>query len=326
LPRLRPARRDEIAAILRESHGLWGAGLTYSAYLEMWLELLETPWGKRRFRHLVFVERDGSVLSSLKLYRPAVRLFDRVGTAAVIGAVFTPRSLRGRGHAAATIRAVLADARKAGDPLALLFSDIGVPYYAALGFHEVPAEESSGTLAGAAPPPAGWELRPMVPDDLPEVIRAHDDDCARRPFAVLRDREHWEFLLARAAGYFSRLDGSDLARRYRVAVYDRHFAGYLVALEGQQGAWLVREVGAPGADPGALSAILRLGAAEARRAGLRKVYGWFPPEAAEWVPEWRLDRTPRRTAIPMLLPLDGATSLSDLDAPGASFVPYLDQF
>jgi hypothetical protein len=165
----------------------------------------------------------------------------------------------------------------------------------------------------------------MALGDLPEVIRAHDDDCAGRPLAVLRDREHWEFLLARAAGYFSRLDGSDLARRYRVALFHGRFAGYLVSLEGQ-GAWLVREVGAPRADPGALSAILRRGAAEARRAGLRKVHGWLPPEAAEWVPEWRLERTPRRTAIPMLLPLDGAVSLSDLDAHGAPFVPYLDQF
>ncbi len=325
LPRLRPARRDEIAAILRESHGLWGAGLTYAAYLDMWLELLETPWGKRRFRHLVWVEEDGTVLSSLKLYRPVVRLLDRTGPASVIGAVFTPRSLRGRGHAPELIRAMLAEGREAGDPLAMLFSDIGASYYAALGFRELLADEASGTLDRAVDPPAGWELRPMTEDDLPAVIRAHDDDCATRPLAVIRDREHWDFLLARAAAYFARLDGSDLARRYRVALFHGRFAGYLVSLGGE-GAWAVREAGAPGADSAALTAILRLGAADARRAGLRKVHGWLPRGAAEWVPEWRLEHRPRRTAIPMLLPLDGAVTLSPLDAPGASFVPYLDQF
>jgi predicted N-acetyltransferase YhbS len=325
VPQLRPARRDEIAAILRESYGLWGAGLTYSAYLAMWLDLLETPWGKRRFRHLVSVDGNGEVLSSLKLYRPVVRLFDRTGPAAVIGAVFTPKSLRGRGHAAEMIRSVLAEVRLAGDPLAMLFSDIGTSYYAALGFRALPADESSGTLDGALPAPAGWELRPMTHEDLPDVIRAHDDECASRPLAVLRDREHWEFLLTRAEAYFSRLDGSDLARRYRVAVFEGRFAGYLVSLEGQ-GSWLVREAGAPGADPGVLSTLLRLGAAEARRTGLRKVRGWLPPEVAKWVPEWRLVRQPRRSAIPMLLALDGDRDLSALDASGASFLPYLDQF
>ncbi len=165
----------------------------------------------------------------------------------------------------------------------------------------------------------------MTPRDLPDVIRAHEDGCAARPIAVLRDRDHWEFLVARAEGYFRRLDGSDLARRYRVAERSGRFAGYLVALEGESG-WAVREVGALDGDPSALSAILRLGAADARRVGLRKVHGWLPREAAAWVPEWRLAHRPRRNAIPMLHPLAGPGELSSLDAPGAAFVPYLDQF
>jgi hypothetical protein len=243
----------------------------------------------------------------------------------VIGAVFTPRALRGNGHAADMIRAVLAEVREAGDPLAMLFSDIGTRYYEAFGFRALPAEDVAGRLDRTASPPGGWDLRPMTPDDLPAVIRAHDDACATRPVAMLRDREHWEFLLVRAEGYFNRLDGSDLARRYRVAVSHGRFAGYLVSLEGE-GALTVREVGAPGADPGALSAILRLGGREALRCGLTKVHGWLPRDAAEWVPEWRLAHRPRRNAIPMLLPLAGPADLSALDAPRASFIPYLDQF
>ena len=325
LPRLRAARRHEIAAIFRESHGLWGAGLTYPAYLDMWLELMETPWAKGHFSHLAWVDDDDTVLSSLKLYRPALHVLGREGPAAMLGAVFTPRALRGRGHAADLIHAVLEDARAAGDSPALLFSDIGIPYYEALGFRALPAEEAAGRLDRLVPPPAGWEFRGMTPGDLPEVLRAQAAAAVARPIAVLRDREHWEFLLARAAGYFKRLDGSDLSRRYRIALFHGRFAGYLVSLEGDAG-WAVREVGAPGADPAALSAILRRGAVEARRAGLRKVHGWLPREAAEWVPEWRLAHRPRRTAIPMLRSLAGPADYSPLDTPGAAFFPYLDQF
>ncbi len=325
LPRLRPARRHEIAAIFKESHALWGAGLTYPAYLDMWLELMDTPWAKDHFEHLVWVEDDETVLSSLKLYRPLVRVLGRTGPVSVIGAVFTPRALRGLGHAAALMRAVLQEALAESESLAMLFSDIGLPYYEALGFRAFSAEETAGRLERHDPPPPGWQLRPMTPEHLPDVVRAHADSCAGRPIAVLRDREHWEFLLARAAGYFKRLDGSDLSRRYRVAEHHGRFAGYLVALEGDAG-WSVREVGALGADPESLSAILRLGAGEARRAGLRKVHGWLPRDAAGWVPEWRLAFRSRQNAIPMLRSLAAPVDLGPLDAPGAAFIPYLDQF
>ncbi len=325
MPRLRSARRQEIATIFRESHRVWGAGLTYPAYLDMWLELMDTPWARTHFRQLVWVDDDDNVLSSLKLYRPLVRAFGRGGRASVLGAVFTPRLLRGRGHAADLLRTVTEESRETGDVLAMLFSDIGVPYYEGLGFRSLPAEEALGRLERRVARPAGWTLRPMTPQDLPDVVRAHDDVCAARPLAVRRDREHWEFLLARAAGYFRRLDGSDLSRRYRVAERDGRFGGYLVALEGEAG-WAVREVGAPGADRASLSAILRTGAEEARQAGLRKVHGWLPRDAAEWVPEWRLAYRPRRNAIPMLKALAASEDLAALDAPGAAFVPYLDQF
>jgi GNAT superfamily N-acetyltransferase len=325
VPHLRAARRHEIAAIFRESHGMWGAGLTYPAYLDMWLELMETPWARGHFRHLAWVDDDETVLSSLKLYRPVLRLLGRTGPAAMLGAVFTPRGLRRRGHAADLVRAVLEEARAGGDSPALLFSDIGIPYYEALGFRALPAEEAAGRLERIVPPPAGWEFRVMTPGDLPDVLLAHEDAAVARPIAVVRDRAHWEFLLARAAGYFKRLDGSDLSRRYRIALFHGRFAGYLVSLEGEAG-WAVREVGAPGADPAALSAILRRGAVEARRAGLRKVHGWLPREAAEWVPEWRLAHRPRRLAIPMLHPLAGPPDWTELEAPGAAFLPYLDQF
>ncbi len=326
MPRLRPARESEIAAILAESHALWGAGLTVEAYRQMWAELRATAWGRRAFEYLVWAGEDGEVLSSLKLYRPVVRLLGRTARAAVIGAVFTPRTRRRRGYAAAMLRAVLDEARARGDNPALLFTDIGTAYYAALGFRALPGEEAWGKLPrSAVPAPPGWELRAMAPGESDAVRAAHDAWCDGRPLAVLRDRDHWEFLVARASGFFGRLDGSDLSRRYRVALHEGRFAGYLISVEGE-GAWSVREVGAVGADREAMAAILRTGAAEARAAGVRKVFGWLPREVAPLLPEWELRYETRQRAVPMILDLEGRADLDVLDSPGAAFISYLDQF
>src|SRR5262245_16645446 len=100
----------------------------------MWDELAGTAWGRRWFSWRAWVDDDGDVLSSLKLYRPLVRLGERVSRAAAIGAVFTPRRDRRRGHAASLILATLEEAEGRGDHPAFLFTDIGVEYYAALGF------------------------------------------------------------------------------------------------------------------------------------------------------------------------------------------------
>src|SRR5262245_56533482 len=100
----------------------------------MWDELARTAWGRRWFSWRAFVDDDGQVLSSLKLYRPKLRLAGRVSRTAAIGAVYTPRHHRKRGHAASLILAVLEEAEARGDHPGFLFTDIGVEYYAALGF------------------------------------------------------------------------------------------------------------------------------------------------------------------------------------------------
>src|SRR5258708_1627295 len=100
----------------------------------MWQEMAEARWARSWYSWRALVDDDGRVLSSLKLYRPAMRLGAVEGRAAAIGAVFTPRGLRRRGHAAALIRATVAQAESNGDSAALLFTDIGTEYYRAFGF------------------------------------------------------------------------------------------------------------------------------------------------------------------------------------------------
>jgi hypothetical protein len=221
--------------------------------------------------------------------------------------------------------ALLQEARTRGDAFAILFTDIGTEYYARLGFRELAASESWGRLPGRLRPPAGLTLRPMTARDLDEVRRAHDAWCAPRSFALLRDQEQWSYLLVRAASFYRRYDGSDLTHRYRLALRDGRFCGYLVAVEGV-GQWVVREAGAVDGDLGLMADILRAGGVEARAAGLQQVYGWLAPELAERLPEWRLRTEARKQAIPMVAPLDTALGWPRSGAGDEAFLPFLDQF
>ncbi len=326
MPRLAIARNSDIDLICRESHALWGGGLSLRAYREFWDELSATPWARRHFSFNVWLDERDVVLSSFKLYRPRVRFLDRTCRACVIGAVFTPSAQRRRRHAFQMLRLVLGEARRRGDGVALLFSDIGTAYYGALGFTALPAEEVWGRLPRAPRIPGqGWELRRLGREDLPAVAAMHDAWCAGRRLAVLRDLQHWEFLRVRALGFFDRLGNPSLVPDFRLALRDGEPTGYLIAVRGPA-EWSVREIGARGGDPRLMADLLRVGAAEARRDGMRKLYAWLPRSVTRHLDEWRLRRGPRSRAIPMLLPLDGPADLTPLDEPEASFLPYQDQF
>lgn len=326
MPHLAVARQEQVERIYAESHALWGAGLSYEQYRNYWRELSATPWGAKHLTFKVWLGDDGEVLSSLKLYRPRIRLLGQVSRGCVIGAVFTPEAQRRRGHAVDMLRAVLQEARAGGQDLALLFTDIGTRYYRALGFRALPAEEVWGRLERVSPSgPPGWELHPMAPEELPAVRRCHDEWCAGRPLVVLRDEEQWQFLLTRARSFFARLGAPGVGVHFQVARQHGVLAGYLVTVRGYA-EWSVREVGARGGDPGWMAEILRAGAAEARAAGLRRLHGWLPPAVTGRLVEWRLARAWRSRAVPMIQPLDGSPDLSVLDSAEAAFLPYQDQF
>lgn len=312
--------------MLRESHALWGAGLSVADYVDMWEEIAESRWGRAWYSWRALVDDDDRVLSTLKLYRPRLRLGETTGRASAIGAVYTPRILRGRGHAAALIRAACAEAEGRGDRPALLFTDIGTDYYRELGFTELPCEDALGTIAGFAPRAArGVRLRPMTLDDLDAVAAAHEASLADRALAVLRDRDHWEFLLLRAASFFRRLDRSGIERRFMIAMDADRPIGYLIAVIGP-GEWNLREAGSFDGDPASLARILAAGAADASAAAADAVWGWIPRELWSRVPEWKLRPQPRVRAIPMIRMPGGEAPPRELDDAQGAFIPYLDQF
>jgi len=253
-------------------------------------------------------------------------LFGASERASVLGAIFTPRAQRGRGNAAAAVRAALAAASEAGDKAAMLFSDIGTRYYESFGFREIPAEEQWGPLrAPGRDRDPDMALREMRAEDLPEVIEMHDAFCASRPFAILRDVQHWEFVRTRAFSFFARLGSVHVQQRWRVAECGGRIVGYLITVEGR-GEWNVREVGAVGGDFEGMARVLRLAASAAARSGLRRFYAWLPHELLEHLKDWEMRSSSRRGAVPMLLSLDGMAEIPALQVPGAAYIPYQDQF
>ncbi len=326
MARLALATPEQVERIYRESHALWGAGLDFTDYLSLWREISKLPWSKSHAQFLVWQNDEGSVLSSMKLYRPLIRAAGRTARGGVLGAIFTPTALRGRGHASEMVRAVINQCRGSGERLVLLFSDIGIAYYRNFGFSPLPAEEQWGALPRSAPQRLeGWSLRPLERDDLTAVYRAHDGFIDRMALAMVRDEGHWQFLRERSRGYFERLRDRKIVQSFKVATEHGRFAGYLMTVEGH-GEWNVREVGAVGGDPRSMAAVLRLGAAEARRSGLRRFYGWLPREVVELLDDWKINSRARHRSVPMILPLDESVDAAVFDGPQAPFIPYHDQF
>jgi predicted N-acetyltransferase YhbS len=325
MPRLVEADPEHVERIYQESHALWGAGLTRRDYRELWDEVRTTSWGSRHARFLIWLGDDGEILSSLKVYRPRLRVFGNEERAIVLGAIFTLRAQRRRGHAAEAVRAALDYGRSAGAATALLFSDIGTRYYEGFGFREIPADEQWGPIPMNVEPPPGWTLRDMRPEDLPAMIRMHDAFCAHRPFAILRDAPHWEFVCTRATRFFERLGSAHVRQRWRIAELGGEVQGYLQTVEGR-GEWNVREVGAVGGEFSCMADVLQLGAADALRSGLRRFYAWLPQELLEYLKHWEIRSSSRRGALPMVLPLTGMLEIPTLQVPGVAYIPYQDQF
>ncbi|HXV74891.1 MAG TPA: GNAT family N-acetyltransferase [Candidatus Polarisedimenticolaceae bacterium] len=325
MPRLELASRAQIDGIARESYLLWGGGLSLADYRELWDEVGATPWCRDHAAYYVWRDGRGRALSSMKVYRPALRLGDRVGRASVFGAVFTPTVFRRRGFASAMLAAGVERSREQGDLAALLFSDIGTRFYADLGFRALPAPEYLGRLTPGEPAVEEIGLRPVLASELELFQRAHAASTRSRPIAILRDAAHWKFLWVRSRAFFGRVRGAGIRHEWRIASRCGRFAGYVIAVEGR-GEWNVREVASVDGDPRGMAAILMRAADDAYRRGCRRVYGWLPPDLADQLGAWSLDRRERRRAVPMLRPGPVTVDPEPLLGAPANHIPFQDQF
>ena len=126
-----------LESLLDDTFPLWGDGLTRRGYGHWNIAQERTDWGSRHLRRCALM--DGArVLSSAKRYDLSLWLKGRRVLALGVGAVFTPESQRGHGHALAIIKALEDQALSDGAEMSLLFSEIGPSFYERLGYARVP--------------------------------------------------------------------------------------------------------------------------------------------------------------------------------------------
>ena len=113
----------QLARILESTYPIWNEGLSFDGYSRWNLVQMRTTWGAAHLSRVALVNGD-TILASAKRYDLDARQGRRMLRILGIGAVFTPESQRGRGHARELIRRMMADAAREGYHAALLFSEI----------------------------------------------------------------------------------------------------------------------------------------------------------------------------------------------------------
>jgi predicted N-acetyltransferase YhbS len=190
-----PATGRILDEILDQSWPLWGDGLSRPAYAQWNAAQLRTAWGHDHLARLALVD-DGRLLCSAKRYRFTLWLDGRRVRALGIGAVFTPPGERGRGHAPRMIEALCDEARADGCELAMLFSEIGAPYYERLGFRVVPVAASDVAVITKDGAPAVL-VRAGEERDAAHVAQAHAWRVERYRLGVVPDGDQVIYSVAR---------------------------------------------------------------------------------------------------------------------------------
>ena len=185
-----PATGDLLERIFDDTHPIWGEGLDRHAYGNYNRAQFAAPWGATHLRRVALV--DGCrLLATAKRYDLAGRIDGQPVKMLGLGAVFTPESERGHGHAATLLRRMIDDAAADGFGLALLFSDIDPRYYEHLGFRQLPVNQVAlsvrpGTRMGT----------PMIPmrsgdfGDLTSLVEMNATNDAGYRFSLTRDADY----------------------------------------------------------------------------------------------------------------------------------------
>jgi predicted N-acetyltransferase YhbS len=185
-----PATGELLERILDETFPIWGEGLDRNGYGRYNRAQLGTPWGSTRLRRVALVDR-GRLLATAKRYELSGRLDGHPVKVLGLGAVFTPESERGHGHAASLLRRMLDDAAGGGFGLALLFSEIEPHYYERLGFRRLPVNQVALSVR-----PGTRKGTPMIPmrsgdtGDLASLVEMNAAQSAGYRFALARDADH----------------------------------------------------------------------------------------------------------------------------------------
>jgi GNAT superfamily N-acetyltransferase len=181
--------------VLDQTHALWNDGLTRARYGQYNRAQFATAWGARALRRVGLVE-DGSVVASAKRYLLHARVDGRRVAVLGIGAVFTAPERRGRGYAQRLMAALMQQGQDEGCALALLFSEIGAPFYERLGFSVVPVCEADLEVAPSRGAPA-MLVRSGEAQDLPFVAEIQSSLARAARLSLEYDAAWLQYSLAK---------------------------------------------------------------------------------------------------------------------------------
>ncbi len=285
------APADYARDVLPHSSSLWAQGRSLEEYIDDFVAITASGYGKRRFR-TIGVRVDGSIAVSCKRYERELRCGDRLLRAVGIGALFTPPALRGRGYASAMIGTVLDTERDAGTDIAYLFSDIHPVFYERLGFIALPSRTLA--LRADALPAARLAISAVEDADWSAIRRCFDTLDRRRPIALRRTPLVWEWL--RTSARAQRGEGQRVAL---VVPRGRTADAYVMGRRFPKlDTFVLDEFGYTGDDGfDAVAPLLRSAAGD-----LRKITGWLPPDVArQTLPRGAVRK--RKNGITMIAPL-----------------------
>ena len=274
MTQLVPATGRYLDQILRESHGIWGEGLSLPQYERYWKAQLATPWGAAHLDRVALVE-EGCVLSSAKRYDLSARIAGRIRRVLGIGAVFTSPDCRGRGGAKRLLTAMLEAAVTEGYEFAMLFSEIDPRLYESLDFVPVPLIESRLRVARKRGGSPAVLVRAGDDRDLPAIAELSATRSANARLALDRSEDFIRYGLTKRR----LLSGLGPPRRREVeflVTEEAHTAVAYIITSVEEGKWFIEDAGDRDPSGARLGAMLQ--------AMLARTPHLVQPEIRAWLP------------------------------------------
>jgi len=303
-----------LARILEWTYPIWNEGLSFDGYVRWNTVQARTPWGGQHLCRVALVDGD-TILASAKRYDLEARLDGQPLRVLGIGAVFTPESQRGDGHAPELMRRMMAEAASDGYQAAVLFTEIGAPYYERLGFRVIPRETVTLDVIQKKGAPATL-VRAGSEADLTRLAELHDISDAFARFSLRRTPDLIQFAVSKRRTQSALAPLGVRTTEFFVAEEGNHAVAYVLISRGPMGnladgpatMWLdaCGDRDPTGARVGAILQVL-----------LARTPAETPPPLLAWLPDgWlppqvRIASRAPASDIMMIKPL-GATQLPPL--------------
>jgi hypothetical protein len=295
------ALRDRIQD---ETFPIWNEGLSRASYGRWNAAQMRTAWGRDRLHRLALVDGEGRWLATLKRYRFTARVDGIEAPAVGLGAVFTPPALRGRSYARRIIEETLAEEASRGAAIAILFSEIGDRYYAALGFQPVPLQAVTLGLELREGAPA-MLVRAGADADLPALAAMHAARAAAARVSLVRTPDLIAYAVARRR-LLAGLGPPGLRQTEFFVAEEGHMAVAYVVVTIDERGWTIEEAGDRDPSAARLGAMLQLLVAREPSRRPPAIHAWWPA-AMPVPPQARIaSREAAATELFMWRPLRGA--------------------